>query len=207
MYTQQEISTSLTETTAPTDEPITVAEAKEQLRIRSGYTADDTYLDSIIQSVRRYLQKVTGRVLTVGSWTFRLDRFPTRANPITLPLFPVQSITAIKYLDADGDEQTWTSSEYNADLNSEPARIQPAFDFTYPVTRTHDFEGVRVEFVAGYGVLGTHAVAEDHKLIVKMLVTHWYQFREPVVADGTVPKNVQDHMHALLNVDNPVAFG
>ena len=75
---------------------------------------------------------------------------PVQAGQIVLPTGPVQSVESIKYLDQDGDEQTWDDAEYRVDVSGMPARIVPVSLSSWPAALT-TAGSVRVEFVAGFG--------------------------------------------------------
>jgi hypothetical protein len=67
---------SLTIITAPTVEPVTVAEAKEHLNIAAGVTADDSLLASYIKAARRHGENITRRAFVSTTFELVLDEFP-----------------------------------------------------------------------------------------------------------------------------------
>ena len=119
---------------------------------------DDTLLESLIVTARQELDAKDGwlgRALCTQTWDWKLDAFPvaTNQNPdgaLIVPLPPLQSVTSITYVDTDGDSTTWSSSEYQVDTTSQPARIIPAYGYSYPSTRTQ-LNAVTVRIVVGYG--------------------------------------------------------
>jgi uncharacterized phiE125 gp8 family phage protein len=137
--------------TAPAVSPLTLQQVKDHLRV------DNSDTDSIIQL---YLDAATsyvdgefgylGRALVTQTWELTIDAFP--CHEIRLPLPPTQSVTSIKYDDADGNEQTLVAStDYYVDTSSEPSWIVPALS-GWPASGAV-FEGisaVRVRFVAGF---------------------------------------------------------
>ena len=141
---------------------------------------EDTLINTLIKAARKRLEADTGRALITQTWDLFLDRFPVDDGPIYIPKPPVQSITSIKYIDSDGVEQTWDGANYRTDLKSAPARITPAYNVSYPTARDIT-NAVTVRFVCGYGAAGSD-VEDDLVQAVKLLVGHWYEFRESILA-------------------------
>jgi uncharacterized phiE125 gp8 family phage protein len=162
----------------PDGEPVTRDEAKDYARIT--LTAEDSIVDGLITAARKYVETVTRRQLVTATWKLYLDGFPSGA--IVVPRPPLSSVTSITYTDENGNTgQTWSSADYQTDLNSEPGRIRPVEGETYPSTQADTYGTVTVEYEAGFGAAAD--VPEDYKLAIKMLVAHWYDLgRSPVVA-------------------------
>lgn len=134
--------------TAPTVEPISLVEAKAHLRITES-TYDDM-IEMLIGAVRQSIDGKDGvlqRALVTQTWDLYLDCFP--GHEIRIPLPPLQSITHVKYDDADGNEQTVASVDYTVDAVNEPGWVIHDSASAWPTT----FDGVnavRIRFVAGY---------------------------------------------------------
>lgn len=132
---------------APAAEPVSLAEAKVHLRVI--HDAEDASISRMIRAAREHLDGrdgILGRALVTQTWELVMDSFPV--GPIQIPLPPLQSITSVKYLDADGQEQTLATSDYVVDVASEPGWIAPVD--VWPVT-FDTVNAVRIRFVAGYG--------------------------------------------------------
>lgn len=149
-----------------TDPIVTTAEIKEQLRI--DHVDQDVFIDSLAKAAEEWVESALKRQLRTATWDLHLDCFP---GLIEIRKCPVASITSVTYTDTDGDSQTLAASNYSADLKGEPARIEEAYNTTWPSTR-EIFNAVTIRFVAGYGAAS--AVPERAKTAVKMLVDHWY---------------------------------
>lgn len=78
----------LRQVTAPSTEPCTIQQVKDQLRLDASETIDDNYIAGLISAARMYLEKICWRVLFSQTWELTLpgflgdDRFqlPARRN-------------------------------------------------------------------------------------------------------------------------------
>ena len=66
--------------TAPTLTPVSVAEAKTHLRIDSSFTADDTYIETLINVATSAAENYTNLALMEQSWYLDIDAFPDYFN-------------------------------------------------------------------------------------------------------------------------------
>lgn len=177
---------TVTLVTAPTSEPITRAEAKAHLRVDS--TAEDTLIDNLIKAFRFSVDGKDGwlnRALITQTWKLYLDRFPLSSRtPVIVPLPPLQSVTHIKYYDADGTQQTWGASNYVVDSAAEPGLIFPAYNVVWPTTRDMP-NAVEIQFVAGYGASSTY-IPEAIRQAGLLQIGHWYANRESVAVGASV---------------------
>lgn len=169
--------TSKLKTDAAT-EPITTAEAKAHCRVTS--SDDDTYIDTLIATGRKWLEGEIKRALITQSWYLYLDAFP---DVIYLPMPPAITVTTFKYEDTDGATQTVTSTVYQTDVKTEPARIALAEGQSWPDVQSDTMNVVELDYTAGYGAAST--VPADLKHIIKLAVKLHYDLREPIVT-GTI---------------------
>ena len=170
---------SLKRTTDATSEPITTAEAKTHLRVDT--SDDDTYIGTLIASARNWCEVYTARQIIAATYVLKLDEWPE--GVILLPRPPLASITHIRYVDTGGTEQTWASSKYDVDTNSEPGRVVPAYGETFPSIRGQ-IDSVIVTYVAGWA--NAAAVPVEVRHAVKMMVAQWYEHREPTISGLSV---------------------
>lgn len=183
---------NLTLQTAPTIEPVTRQEAKDFALIE--HTADDGLIDTYIKAATDYVEDVTGRQLINATYDLRLDTFPAE---ILVPKPPLSSVTSITYTDSDDSSQTVATSVYQSDIYSVPGRIRPKLNQSWPTDVKDDtYNVIAVKFVAGYGAAAS-SVPEQLKQAIKLLVSHMYTFREPIVA-GTTPQHVPMAFDALI---------
>jgi len=131
---------------APATEPLTLSEAKLQLRLSTD--DDNAVVTSLIPSARSVIEAVTRTALLTQQLRLTLPAF---FNEIFLPRPPLQSVSTFTYLDADGATQTVDSSLYNV-VSGNPSRITLATNQSWPETLEHP-EAVTITFVAGYATV------------------------------------------------------
>ena len=167
----------LTLVTEPTEEPVSVAEAKIHLRITN--SAEDTSIGSLITASRQVAENATRRVFVTQTWEGRLDRFPRYDKGFEVPKPPLRSVSKIEYVDDDGVTQTLPSSDYQVDVHSLQGRVAPAFDKSWPTTRDDTLNAVIVTFEAGYGAAA--AVPQAIKQAMLLHIGTLYEHREDTV--------------------------
>lgn len=133
--------------TAPTVQPLTLAQLKADLRI--DHANDDASIQRMMVEAQEWLERRLQLKLTPQTWEYTFDAFPV--NEVALPFGPVQSIVSVKYFDTAGDDQTMASADYFVDAVSYSVRPKP---WLLPVVgwpATIDaVNAVRVTYVAGY---------------------------------------------------------
>jgi uncharacterized phiE125 gp8 family phage protein len=163
--------------------PISVDQAKAQSRITAVDAAQDELISLNIQTAVKYAERRLSRQLMTATYKYVTDHFPSgfdgHYNPraLELPVAPIQSITSVQYVGDDGTLQTWDSAEWTSDLISEPARIRPIYQGSWPIYQ-QTLNAVQVTFVAGYG--SASAVPPELKTAILMLAAHLYETREAV---------------------------
>ena len=173
--------------TPPAGEPVSLAEAKQHLRVDGG--DDDLLIGSLITAARQAAETKTGRQLITARWKLVLDAFPGPSlmqsvngasfslpgHAILLAKCPVQAVVSIEYMDMNGATQVMPAGDYVLDVACEPARITPVFGKTWPPTLPQ-MGAVSVTFNAGYGAAS--AVPEGLKSWIKLRVGSLYGHRE-----------------------------
>lgn len=156
-YTDNLIRWGLKVVTPTTEEPITLAEAAEHLRIDAygspaGYP-EATLIESTITAARCVCEGLSGLALAPQTYELGLGRFPScwDTDGLSLHIAPVLWVVSVTYVDADGVTQTIDPANYVLDDFSLPARLYPAYGYSGPSTRTMP-NAVRVRFVAGYSL-------------------------------------------------------
>lgn len=130
--------------TAPTTEPITLAEAKLHARVE--HDADDAMITSYITAAREDAEHELGRPLAAQVWQVTLDAFPA----VEMALGPdVTGIQSIQYLDTSGALQTLDQTAYALDnMDRAQCFVLPADGYEWP--STYDTaNAVRVRIACG----------------------------------------------------------
>lgn len=165
----------------PIVEPLTLAQAKQQLRLDSGFTDDDSLIAGLLTAVREVAEKYTRRAFFNQTWVLSLDAFPWwnfasgTINPAMRKGWPLYStywdplairlprprclrVISITYVDLTNTQQTLDPSTYTVD-SSEPARIVPMPNLSWPSTQLYIPGSVQVIFeAASYVQAATESV-------------------------------------------------
>jgi len=158
--------------TSPSVEPLTVQEVRDHLCVDS--TDDDALISELISVARQYIEESTRRPLITQSWTYYSDCFSG-----DIELKPnLQSVTTVKYIDTDGNQQTLSSENYSVDIASIIGTVYPAYSLAWPSAR-YTTNSIEIEFIAGYGLAA--AVPAPIKQAALLLIGHFYQNRESVM--------------------------
>ncbi len=167
----------LTLITPPVDPAVSLADAKEHLRV--DHDADDALIEGLVDSASGMIDGPDGIgfCLQQQTWILTLDSFAEfgtgryRSERIRIPLRPVASVGGVIYVDEDGDEQTIPEDDYRVSIAGGTATLSPAERWP----RVHDKPGaVRIEFKAGEGTPAALRSA------ILLMVGHLYEHREAV---------------------------
>lgn len=170
-------------------EPISVAEAKAHLRLDG--TADDVLISSLILTSRLHIEAALGLALITQGWRLVLDRWPKRAT-IPLPLRLVQSIQSVSVLAADGTPDVLSATDYFLDHADQPPRLVPLAGHWPDPGRVA--AGIEIAFTAGFGDTAQD-VPEPIRHALLLLVTHWYEHRDPIeigAPETAIPRAVSE---------------
>lgn len=175
----------------PTEEPVSLAEAKQHCRVDS--TDDDGLIAGYILAARTYVEGEIRRPICSRLYEFTADwDWPCRGGQqhIELPYPPLRAVRSVSYVDVNGTTQTLSTALYTVLTNRPRGEIVPAYDATWPSVRSQ-YEAVTVRFIAGYtsftdtttspnySVTGP-GVPDDLRQAILMLLGHWYENRETV---------------------------
>lgn len=216
---------------APAVEPVTAEEAKAHLRVLDA--SEDSLILGLITAAREAAETICRRALVTQQWKLTLDEFPMPAmgissanwygpqwgtNPgplsaarvegrtgyeIFLPRPPLVTVDSVTYYDTDGTLQTLSSSQYLVDIVSEPARLVPAPNVTWPATQTR-INAVAVLFTCGYGAAA--AVPSGIKRWMLTRIGAMYENREEIVVDKRVAAVELPFIDRLLDPYRVVTF-
>lgn len=171
----------------PESEPVTLDEARAQLRLDDDQTEENTLISGYITAARSFVEETTARRLITQTVDRVLDRFPAA----TFPLFVanVQAIESITYIDADGNEQTLPATAYRFDTTR--GYLQ-AVD-SWPDT-ADQINAATIRLTVGYG--DAASVPQPIKQAILLLVSYWFNTRE--AASETTIKTAPLAVAALL---------
>lgn len=94
---------SIRQLTPPATEPMTLAEAKNHLRIPDDVTELDTVIALYIASARAYLEATYSTYLVKRTIEILFQNFP-RVDTMRMPIWPIQSIDYFRYTGANGTQ-------------------------------------------------------------------------------------------------------
>lgn len=169
-------------TSGPTDEPVTLAEAKDQCRVDTSVSTDDTFLNNAITTSREYYEEVTDRFLMPRTVRMALKSFPP-IRQVELAGSVVRSITSVQYYDSDNALQTLSSSKYDL------------FDYFYPNALILDsseawpdtYERENAVIITYEGGFATASdVPQKSKTAILLMVAELFTNREASSVTGTV---------------------
>lgn len=168
-------------TTDPAAEPVSLDEAKVQLRV----DADDEndLIESLISVARRKVEQDTGRVLISQTVKAYWDKWPT-GQTLCLPLYPASTVTSVQYIDEDGATQTWTSTNYTTDLVGMTPRIVPNPEVDIPDVGDYP-NAVIVTYTVGDTAPADVPAELKHAILT--LVTLLYERREDMKLNDNTP--------------------
>lgn len=154
---------------------VSLTEAKDQCFVTG--SDDDTLLTTLITVAREYAEARTWKQIIPATYTLYLDDFPT--GIIELPKPPVIAVASVKYYDSDDTLQTVSSSDYQVDLKSKPARIKPEDSWHSADDRLN---AVEIVFTAGYDDSDEeHKLPKKIKQAMLIMIKHWFENRSAVV--------------------------
>lgn len=181
-------------TAGPAVEPVTLADAKAHLRVL--HDSENTAIERFVRSAREHIEGVSGRSLITQTWKLWLPCFP-REGTIVLPRPPLQSVTAVRYVDSDGATQTLAGTNYHVLSEGLFGRIERKASVAWPATDKQP-KAVEIEYVAGYGSAADDVPADLVNSIL-LLAEHLYYnrgettdeplTRNPVAVDALLAKH------------------
>jgi uncharacterized phiE125 gp8 family phage protein len=166
--------------TAPASSPVSLAEAKAQLRVTTA--DDDAQISLFIKAATAAAERFCGRAFVEQVWDYTIDAFPAGGAAIELPLPPLIELIGLFTSDAAGLEAELDAGSYRVDAASEPARVMPAGG-SWPSSG-----GARLRLRAGYLDQSSpplEAVPFDVKASILIMVGTLYNNRESIVIGAT----------------------
>ncbi|MCP4934296.1 MAG: hypothetical protein GY927_08855 [bacterium] len=159
----------------PALEPVSLDEVKVHLRI--DHVDEDVLLASLVTTARIHLETMLGLSFITQQWKLVLDKWPDAIN-ISLPLGPVQQITGIALYNTADQVSVIDTSSYALDANSQPPRLVWRGDMLKPAPE-RAYNGIEISLTTGFGANAPDVPLPLRQAIL-LLVSHWYENREPV---------------------------
>lgn len=164
--------------TAPAKLAVTLGELKSHARIDNDL--QDANLYAWLLTAIDEAQKETGRQLVNAIYDETFNAWPCADawGDLALRLYwsPLVSVASVKYLDADGAQQTLADTNYRVDTIRSPGRVVFKRTTVFP-TLYDDSQTITVRYTAGYGA-EMHTVPEAIRQWIIVRVVTRDAFRE-----------------------------
>lgn len=160
--------------TAPSVEPVSLADAKAHLRVDG--TDENSLITALITAARQFVENHCEIALVTQTLRMTLPAF---ADAIQLERPPVTGITQIEYVSTAGTVVTVLNAGNNLwRLSAGPMRpiVTPYFNTSWPDTAAVP-DAVKITYTAGYGAAATD-VPQAIRQAMLLLIGHWYKTRE-----------------------------
>lgn len=176
MSTMDKISRP-TVVTGPTEEPITLGQAKKHIEIASENRHHDAAIETWIQAAREQWEKDTDTAVLTQTLSVTAPYF---YDCMRLPRRPIQSITSITYYDGDNAQQTLDTSIYQLDIPGRKIRLGYLQNWPTAALR---WDAITITYVAGHSAVS--AVPAIAKQAMLLLIGGWFEERGEMMK-GTV---------------------
>jgi uncharacterized phiE125 gp8 family phage protein len=166
--------------TGPAVEPITLAEAKQFIRVE--HDDDDDLITALIAGSRAYVEAQTRRALITQTWRLTRDAWPESGRLAVLPV-PLVSLNAARIYKANGATQALDVAAFTVDKIAAPAML--AFTGDALAAPERPVGGIEIDVTCGYGDTA-ESVPEPLRQAIRQLIAHWYENRTIAVVSGEI---------------------
>lgn len=140
----------------PTSEPLTLAQAKDHLRLPQDLTDFDSKLNLFIPGARAYLEDSFSLRIMKQQVLLTFSQFP-RQDRLRLPVWPIQSVDVFKYIGVDGTAYTLNVGatggagvQLLSRLNRKPVELVLPFAAVWPAQILTTADGIQISLTCGY---------------------------------------------------------
>lgn len=186
---------------APASLPVSVQEAKEQMRVE--HSDDDALIDRLINAAVSFVDAtgVLGKAIITQTWGQWVKPNP---GMVRLAMGPVQTVTAVEYYNTSNILTTDVLENYEWIGPPTFKKIKPREGFTWPNTYDRP-DAIRVQYQAGFGDAPSD-VPEVIRHALMMLVSNWYENRENELI-GTISKTLPFGFDELIGSQRAAWYG
>jgi len=155
----------------PLTEPVTLLEAKEQLRIEPAFTEDDSYISSLISVARERCESYCNQYFTEQD--IKILYSGSIPSVVSLP-YPSLTVTSVTYTDSDNAQQTVNPINYIVDSTNQT------------ITFTNTYSALN------YQVLATTSAPPKINGVqqaIKLILTDLYELRTETAVGVSLAEN------------------
>jgi uncharacterized phiE125 gp8 family phage protein len=181
--------------TAPTVQPVTLAELKMWSDVT--YTDDDALLAAMLAAAVTAIDGphgMLGKCILSQQW--RYDTYACGRDLIMVPIVPATAIASVQYYDTDNALQTATAANFQMFVSPDRTAIEPKVGYSWPTLYNRP-DALRITLTAGMATTAENVPA-NLKTAIKALAAHWYANREAASADDL--KAIPFGVEAMINL-------
>lgn len=181
--------------TAPTEEPVSVDEAKLHLKVDG--TDEDAFIGALITAAREHAESLQNRAYVTQTLRVALPCWPG-CSVVKLPRPRLQGVVSITYKQLDGTVATVDPSTYVVDADGEPGGVMLKPGRSWPSATLYPVNPITVTYTAGYG--DATDVPQRIKQALLLLVGFWFESRDVLYINGNAV-GVPFTVNSLLATD------
>lgn len=178
----------------PSVEPLTLDQAKSHLRMTPDENDFDDVVTDLISIARNYIETTYGLPIMQQRLRLRLKQFP-RASVIRLPIWPVQTVDAMTYIDAAagmnvmlvGDDETQPIPDVITLLSRKPCELHLPWGHIWPPTVLQTAGAIRIDITGGFLTGASPELLPIPTTVLqamKLLIGHYYENPEAATVIG-----------------------
>lgn len=166
--------------TAPTVEPVSATEFRENWRRLDFDDEDGSVVTWVLKAARVLYERQTGRTMHQTVYEHYPSHWPPGRCPIALPrASPLISVTEIGYKDTTGAETIWSSSEWISSIRTMPGRVAPAYGYQYPSATLFPLDPIRIKYTCGIANASPQTYPDErHRVAIMEIASSMFELRE-----------------------------
>jgi len=187
--------------TSPATSPISLVEAKAQMRVEHG--DDDAIIQRLIDVATAFVdaQGALGKAMITQTWAQWVSPNP---NVVRFLVGPFQSVSSITSYDVDGNLQTANLADFDVFGTTNYKTIQPKSGKNWPVTQQRD-DAIKIQYVVGYGDAAAD-IPQTIRHAIALLVSNYYENRENELI-GSISKTLPYGFDELIGIERGHWYG